>query len=76
MCIRDRGNKILVTTLTKRMAEDLTDYMKQLDIKVKYLHSDIDTLERLEIVRDLRMGVFDAVSYTHLRMYLRESGGL
>lgn len=57
----DKGNKILVTTLTKRMAEDLTDYMKQLDIKVKYLHSDIDTLERLEIVRDLRMGVFDVL---------------
>ena len=56
-----KGNKILVTTLTKRMAEDLTDYMRQLDIKVKYLHSDIDTIERLEIVRDLRMGVFDVL---------------
>ena len=56
-----KGNKILVTTLTKRMAEDLTDYMRQLDIKVKYLHSDIDTLERLEIVRDLRMGIFDVL---------------
>lgn len=56
-----QGHKILVTTLTKRMAEDLTDYMKQLDIKVKYLHSDIDTLERLEIVRDLRMGIFDVL---------------
>ena len=55
------GHKILVTTLTKRMAEDLTDYMKQLDIKVKYLHSDIDTLERIEIVRDLRLGVFDVL---------------
>ncbi|MBP3620435.1 MAG: excinuclease ABC subunit UvrB, partial [Lachnospiraceae bacterium] len=55
------GHKVLVTTLTKRMAEDLTDYMKQLDIKVKYLHSDIDTLERIEIVRDLRMGVFDVL---------------
>lgn len=55
------GHKILVTTLTKRMAEDLTDYMRQLDIKVKYLHSDIDTLERIEIVRDLRMGVFDVL---------------
>jgi len=54
-------HKILVTTLTKRMAEDLTDYMRQLDIKVKYLHSDIDTLERIEIVRDLRMGVFDVL---------------
>ncbi|MBR1816189.1 MAG: excinuclease ABC subunit UvrB [Lachnospiraceae bacterium] len=57
----EKGNKVLVTTLTKRMAEDLTDYMRQLDIKVKYLHSDIDTLERLEIVRDLRMGVFDVL---------------
>ncbi|MCM1273035.1 MAG: excinuclease ABC subunit UvrB [Clostridium sp.] len=55
------GHKVLVTTLTKRMAEDLTDYMKQLDIKVKYLHSDIDTLERTEIVRDLRMGIFDVL---------------
>ncbi len=55
------GHKVLVTTLTKRMAEDLTDYMRQLDIKVKYLHSDIDTLERIEIVRDLRMGVFDVL---------------
>ncbi len=56
-----KGHKILVTTLTKRMAEDLTAYMKDLDIKVKYLHSDIDTLERIEIVRDLRMGVFDVL---------------
>jgi excinuclease ABC subunit B len=56
-----KGNKILVTTLTKRMAEDLTNYMSGLDIKVKYLHSDIDTLERLEIVRDLRMGIFDVL---------------
>ena len=56
-----KGNKILVTTLTKRMAEELTDYMRELDIKVKYLHSDIDTIERLEIVRDLRMGVFDVL---------------
>ena len=57
----DKGHKVLVTTLTKRMAEDLTAYMKELDIKVKYLHSDIDTLERIEIVRDLRMGVFDVL---------------
>ena len=56
-----KGHKVLVTTLTKRMAEDLTDYMRQLDIKVKYLHSDIVTLERIEIVRDLRMGVFDVL---------------
>ncbi len=57
----EKGHKVLVTTLTKRMAEDLTAYMKELDIKVKYLHSDIDTLERIEIVRDLRMGVFDVL---------------
>ena len=56
-----KGNKVLVTTLTKRMAEDLTDYMKQLDIKVQYLHSDVDTLERLQIVRDLRLGEFDVL---------------
>ncbi len=58
-----KKNKVLVTTLTKRMAEDLTDYMKELDIRVKYLHSDIDTLERIEIVRDLRMGVFDVLGW-------------
>ena len=56
-----RGNKILVTTLTKRMAEDLTAYLKEMDVKVKYLHSDIDTLERLQIVRDLRLGQFDVL---------------
>ena len=55
------GHKVLVTTLTKRMAEDLTDYLRGHDVKVKYLHSDIDTLERIEIVRDLRMGVFDVL---------------
>ncbi len=57
----EQGGKVLVTTLTKRMAEDLADYMRGLDIKVKYLHSDIDTLERIEIVRDLRLGVFDVL---------------
>jgi excinuclease ABC subunit B len=57
----DAGNKVLVTTLTKRMAEDLTDYIREVGIKVKYLHSDIDTLERIEIVRDLRMGIFDVL---------------
>ncbi len=57
----DQKHKVLVTTLTKRMAEDLTEYMQQLGIKVKYLHSDIDTLERVEIVRDLRLGVFDVL---------------
>ena len=57
----DKGNKVLVTTLTKRMAEELTDYMREVGIRGKYLHSDIDTLERIEIVRDLRMGVFDVL---------------
>ncbi len=56
-----KKNKILVTTLTKRMAEDLTDYMRELVIRVKYLHSDIDTLERAEIVRDMRLDVFDVL---------------
>ncbi len=56
-----KGNKILITTLTKKMAEDLTLYMKEVGIRVKYLHSDIDTLERTEIVRDLRMNVFDVL---------------
>ncbi len=54
-------NKILVTTLTKRMAEDLTDYMTEVGIRVKYLHSDIDTLERSEIIRDMRLDVFDVL---------------
>ncbi len=55
------GNKIMVTTLTKRMAEDLTSYMKELGIRVRYLHSDIDTLERTEIIRDMRLDVFDVL---------------
>ncbi len=55
------GNKILITTLTKKMAEDLTDYMREIGIRVKYLHSDIDTLERAEIIRDLRLDVFDVL---------------
>lgn len=57
----EQKNKILITTLTKRMAEDLTDYMKELGIRVRYLHSDIDTLERTEIVRDMRLDVFDVL---------------
>ena len=56
-----KKNKVLVTTLTKRMAEDLTDYMRELGIRVKYLHSDIDTLERTEIIRDMRLDVFDVL---------------
>ena len=56
-----KGNKVLVTTLTKKMAEDLTHYLKENGIRVNYLHSDIDTLERLEIIRDLRLNVFDVL---------------
>jgi len=57
----EKKNKVLVTTLTKRMAEDLTEYMKEVGIRVKYLHSDIDTLERAEIIRDMRLDVFDVL---------------
>ena len=57
----EHGHKVLITTLTKRMAEDLTDYMKELGIRVRYLRSDIDTLERSEIVRNLRLNVFDVL---------------
>ncbi len=57
----EKGNKVLVTTLTKKMAEDLTDYMKNIGIRVRYLHSDVDTLERSQIIRDMRMNVFDVL---------------
>ena len=56
-----RGGRVLVTTLTKRMAEDLTEYLNENGVKVRYLHSDVDTLERIEIIRDLRLGVFDVL---------------
>ena len=56
-----KGSRILVTTLTKRMAEDLTDYLTENGVKVRYLHSDVDTLERIEIIRDLRLGAFDVL---------------
>ena len=56
-----KGERVLVTTLTKKMAEDLTEYLKDNGVKVRYLHSDIDTLERIEIIRDLRLGVFDVL---------------
>ena len=55
------GERVLVTTLTKKMAEDLTDYLNDHNVKVRYLHSDIDTVERVEIIRDLRLGVFDVL---------------
>ena len=57
----EKHNKVLITTLTKRMAEDLTDYIREAGIRVKYLHSDIDTLERAEIIRDMRLDVFDVL---------------
>jgi excinuclease ABC subunit B len=57
----DAGDRTLITTLTKKMAEDLTDYLREMGVKVRYLHSDIDTLERVEIIRDLRLGVFDVL---------------
>lgn len=59
-CVR-RDQRVLITTLTKRMAEDLTDYLAEHDVRVRYLHSDIDTVERVEIIRDLRLGAFDVL---------------
>ena len=59
--VTQNGERVLVTTLTKRMAESLTDYLKELDIKVRYLHSDIQTMERMELIRDLRLGEFDVL---------------
>src|SRR3546814_18456563 len=56
-----KGERVLVTTLTKRMAEDLTEYMHEAGIRVRYMHSDVDTLERIEIIRDLRLGAFDVL---------------
>src|SRR5678810_878764 len=68
MCIRDRchavakkGYRALVTTLTKKMAEDLTEYLHEQGVRVRYMHSDVETLERIEIIRDLRLGAFDAL---------------
>src|SRR5690606_37753608 len=58
---RARGERALVTTLTKRMAEDLTEYLEEHGVRVRYLHSDVETVERVEIIRDLRLGKFDAI---------------
>ena len=60
-CTTAKGQRVLVTTLTKRMAEDLADYLRELGVKVHYLHSEVDTLERMEILRDLRLGVYEVV---------------
>ena len=57
----ERGQRAIVTTLTKKMAEDLADYLREMGIKVQYLHSEIETLQRVEILRDLRLGVYDVV---------------
>jgi excinuclease ABC subunit B len=57
----DKHQRVLITTLTKRMAEDLTEYLKEINIKVTYLHSDVDTLDRTDILRDLRLGIYDVV---------------
>lgn len=59
--VTEKGHRVLVTTLTKRMAESLTEYLKELDIRVRYLHSDIQTIERMELLRDLRLGEFDVL---------------
>lgn len=56
-----RGGRILVTTLTRRMAEELTEYLHEAGLKVRYIHFDVDTLERIKIIRDLRLGVFDVL---------------
>ena len=71
--IRTKKNeRVLITTLTKKMAENLTDYLKEMGIKVRYLHSDIATIERAEIIRDLRLGKFDVLVGINL---LREEIG-
>ena len=57
----DKGERVLVTTLTKKMAEDLTEYLSSQDIKVKYIHHNIETMERAELIRDLRMGMYDVL---------------
>src|SRR3546814_11789748 len=63
----EKKERVLVTVLTKRMAEDLTDYLHENGAKVRYMHSDVDTVERAEIIRDLRLGVFDAIGRASCR---------
>jgi excinuclease ABC subunit B len=65
--VTEKGERVLVTTLTKRMAESLTDYLRELDIRVRYLHSDIQTMERMELLRDLRLGEYDVLVGINLR---------
>lgn len=69
-----KGDRVLVTTLTKRMSEDLTEYLNEHDVRVRYLHSDIDTVERVEIIRDLRLGHFDVLVGINLLRGLRYAG--
>ncbi len=57
----EKNERVLVTTLTKKMSEDLTDYLKEIGIKVQYLHSEVKTLERIEIIRELRLGIYDVL---------------
>ena len=72
----EKGGRVLVTTLTKKLAEELTKYYRSLNLKIKYLHSDIDTIERVEIIRDLRSGEFDIlVGINLLREGTRYSRG-
>ena len=73
----DRDERVLVTTLTKKMSEDLTDYLLEMGFKVRYLHSEVDTLERIQIIRDLRLGEYDVlVGVNLLREGLDLPGGL
>ena len=73
----EKNERVLVTTLTKKMSEDLTDYLKEIGIKVQYLHSEVKTLERIEIIRDLRLGIYDVlIGINLLREGLRSSGSL
>ena len=62
----EKNERVLVTTLTKKMSEDLTDYLKEIGIKVQYLHSEVKTLERIEIIRDLRLGKYDVLNRNQL----------
>ena len=71
MCIRDRNERTLVTTLTKRMAEELTAYLLNNNVKCNYIHSDVDTLERVKIMGDLREGIYDVLVGVNLRDSLR-----
>jgi hypothetical protein len=72
----DRNERVLVTTLTKKMSEDLTDYLLEMGFRVRYLHSEIDTLERIQIIRELRLGEYDVLVGVNLLREGWTSGGL